>query len=145
MGSTWHTIDTSDSDTSRSTAMGIHTDHPDRHDRHYALLSTVRGDGWDFGARHINGTNTIRTIRAEALKRHAEVLPRDDQRGIAFTQSAGDPISNVLFSSMPDAKTPLTTNEFWSAVQNKLGLPRSACVHLVGSPLRPPGRAQTRR
>ena len=43
-------------------------------------------------------------MRAEAVKRRAEDLPRDDQRGIAFTQSAGDLISNILFSSMPDAK-----------------------------------------
>ena len=78
-------------------------------------------------------------MRAEALKRRAEDLPRDDQRGTAFTQSAGDPISNVLFSSMPDAKTPLTTNEFWSAVQNKLGLPQSACAHLVGKPIKTSG------
>ena len=37
---------------------------------------------------------------------------------------------------MPDAKRPLTTKEFWSATQNKLGLPQSACATLIGKPIK---------
>ena len=62
--------------------------------------------------------------RAEGQMRRAKDLPRDDQRGIAFTQSSGDPVSNALFSSPFNKETALTNTEFWSAAQNKLGAPQ---------------------
>ena len=57
---------------------------------------------------------------------------RDDQRGIAFTQSSGDPFSNALFSSPFNKETALTNTELWSAAQSKLGAPQSACAPLIG-------------
>ena len=78
-------------------------------------------------------------MQAEALKRRAETLPADDQRKIAYLQSSGDPFSNSLFESLPDAETPLSTTDFWSAAQNKLGLPQSACAPLVGMPIETSG------
>ena len=109
---------------------------------HPVLGAPSRTFGIGKERMHYQCFDAIRTKRAEGLKRRAEDLPRDDQRGIAFIQSAGDPFSNVLFSSMPDAKRPLNTEEFWSATQNKLGLPQSACATLIGKPIKISGPNQ---
>jgi len=56
--------------------------------------------------------DAIRAKRAEAQALRAKNLPRDDQRGVAFIQSSGDPVSNALFSSPLNKETALTNTEF---------------------------------
>ena len=85
----------------------------------------------------------IRHHEAEALRLRAGRLPPDDPRKITFEQSRSDKFSNTLFVGTPDPLTPLTTAEFRSAVQNKLGAPQSALLALKGLPIaRPHGGSQ---
>ena len=102
---------------------------------HAFLGAPCRTFGIGITRTHSQCFDSIRTMRAEALKRRAEDLPRDDQRDIAFIQSAGDPFSDFIFSSLPNAETPLTTTEFWSATQNELAPPQSACASHIGKPI----------
>ena len=77
----------------------------------------------------------IRRHEAEALRLRAGRLPPDDPRKITFEQSRSDKFSNTLFVGTPDPLTPLTTAEFRSAVQNKMGAPQSALLALTGLPI----------
>ena len=45
--------------------------------------------------------DAIQAKRAEAQMRRAKAIPRDDQRGIAFIQSSGDPFSSALSPPRP--------------------------------------------
>ena len=62
-------------------------------------LGARRKSGIGITRAHYQCFDAIRAIRAEALKLRAEDPHRDDQRGIAFTQSAAGTISNALFAS----------------------------------------------
>ena len=77
----------------------------------------------------------IRHHEAEALRLRAGRLPPDDPRKITFEQSRSDKFSNTLFVGTPDPLTSLTTAEFRSAVQNKVGAPQSALLALTGLPI----------
>ena len=114
-----------------------------KQDPAHAVLAVLGAPRRTFGIgitrTHYQCFDATRTMRVEALKRWPENLPKDDQRGIAFIQSASDPFSNVIFSSLPNAETSLTTTEFWSATQNKLGVPQSACASKVGKPIKTSG------
>ena len=50
-------------------------------------------------------------------------------------QSHTDKCSNTLFNGTPDPLTPLTSDEFRSAVQNKAGAHQTALKSLVGLPI----------
>ena len=79
--------------------------------------------------------NEIRSQEAEALLQRALRLPPDDPRRIAFVQSHTDKCSSTLFNGTPDPFTPLTSDEFRSAVQNKAGAHQTALTSLVGLPI----------
>jgi hypothetical protein len=79
--------------------------------------------------------NEISELEAEAQLKRALRLPPDDPRRIAFVQSHTDKFSNTLFNGTPDPLTPLTSDEFRSAVQNKAGAFQTALTPLVGLPI----------
>ena len=79
--------------------------------------------------------DAIRALEAKALLLRAKRLMPDDPRRLAYEQSRSDKFSNSLCGGTPDPRTPLSTPEFRSAVQNKAGAPQSALIALVGLPI----------
>ena len=79
--------------------------------------------------------NEIRSQEAKALLQRALRHPPDDPRRIAFVQSHTDKYSKTLLNGTPDPFTPLTSDDFRSAVQNKASAHQAALTSLVGLPI----------
>jgi len=93
--------------------------------------------GFGFGIEKLHRAvfNEIRAHDAEALRLRADKLPPNGPRRLAFQNSRTDKSSNTLIPSMPDPRTPFTSLEFCSAVQNKAGAHQTALAALVGRPI----------
>ena len=93
--------------------------------------------GFGFGIEKLHRAvfNEIRAHDAEALRLRADKLPPNDPRRLAFQNSRTDKSSNTLIPSIPDPRTPFTSLEFFSALQNKAGAHQTALAAHVGRPI----------
>jgi len=99
------------------------------------LNADINSFGHGITKLHKNTFDYLGSPERAAITHRAKELRRDDPRRMAFFASADCKYSNQLLKKTPNEALRFTAREFWSAVQNKSGVPQSRCLPIAGRPI----------
>jgi hypothetical protein len=97
------------------------------------VLSTpVAGFGAGIEKLQKSVTSVLTSTQAKLQLQRALLLPRDDQRRMAYLACIDNPTSRALLEGLPIKAVQLTTSEFSEALSSLFGIPSPVCANSVG-------------
>ena len=103
--------------------------------RDSVLDADINSFGQGVTKLHRLAFDYIGCLQRAAITRRARELPRDYPRRMAILASADCKYPNQLLQGTPFEALRFAAREFWSAVQNKSGMPQSRFLRIAGRPI----------